>query len=394
MKIILSQTNRSFGNWELFTRSNELRNYEIEREKRKKIYLELKNFHNNHRSLESKIFKKSLKETLFGNKINVKELLNDPRIPPLHEFNLYSKALHSEEELDKFFNFCDVKLKILIEKTKNDIDILKKKLDNPKKILDYEYRNQSIYLKDFEKIQNEVLSQQNEEKQKLEEMNNYKKTLVSERQNLQKNLEKTMKIYLAVDKFIKSKKYDVYNLTDEQSKEIQNYYSMTCYKEQVTDYFDRHKENEYAEALKKGFMNRKIRSELEDLKKDFKKKLYEKSIYRPAIKGINRHFQGMEYLTQEELDNFDIELWQKQIDKSRVERMFEEEKEKEQLNNLRKKREELEVMLSRFFDRAVKKKNKPRVRELDKAKNELQKLEEVNESQQDQKYQDNLEFLH
>ncbi len=392
----MEKSGKNFGKWELFTRLNELRNYEIQREKRTKIYLELKELLLKHKNSDGKLFNRNeIKNSLFGPNIDIKKLLNDPKIPPLHEFNLYLKATQSEEDLDKFYKKCDIKFKKLIFQTKDDIENLRNKLNDPVRSYEYEKRNIVKYHEELDNLVKEIEENRGNQIKEAEELTFYKQTLISERKKQHQSLIESMDLIRQIKYYASRRNYDLYNLTEEQSKDVERFYSMSVYKKQMDHYLDIEKENEYAEIIKSGKINRKIKEELYEMKKEIKKKLYEKKIHRPEIPELATYnLDGIEFLLKSEIENTNIENWKSKISKESLEKFEKEEQDKEELMTLRKKRENFETMLWRFFDRAVKKKNKPRLNEMDKAKRELQKLESENAEKEENLLKEKVQVFH
>jgi hypothetical protein len=349
-----------------------------------------------HRNSNGKLLKRNdIKISLFGPDIDIKKLLNDPNIPPLHEFNLYLKATQSEEDLDKFYKKCDLKFKKLIFQVKQDIENLRTKLNDPVRSFEFEKRNIVKYHEEIGKFIKEIEDNREKQIDEAKELSVYKKTLISERKKEHTNLNESMEMIRQVKHYASRKNYDLYNLTEEQSKDVERFYSMCSYKNKINHYLDLEKEKEYAEIIKSGKINRKIKEELDEMKKEIKKKLYEKKIHRPEIEELATYnLDGIEFLLKSEIENTNIQDWKSYIPQENVDKYLNEEKDREELMTLRKKRENFETMLWRFFDRAVKKKNKPRLNEMDKARTELEKLESEQTAKEDKIYEERIKLLH
>ena len=399
---IHSQSGKNFSKWELFTRMNEVKTLVKEKETRDEIYEIIKNKIKSLKESSGKFLnQEEIKSALFGENLPLIKLQQDASIPPQHYFNLYIKAAQGEPELDRFYKKSNSFLKYQITEAKQQVELLRNKLENKKMAKTYERRNFYNYYDKFGEDYEKLKKDNKENLEIREELHNYKKAVAQSREAEFKELVKSAQFLKEVDIYTKKKGYDVFNLNSEQVNDLNKYRQTKIYEEQVKEYFLKEKEREYVDYLRRDEMTHKLKKKIDKLNEELKPLKEGQKVFRPTYKGETiPTLNEQDYLSQAELNLDDLEAWKSIVDKSTVDQMLLKEKKTIDGKALWKKRETYESLLWRFHDRQVKKTNKPRLWAIKDAREELFALEkerENNEAEETKKQNeslDNLRHLH
>jgi hypothetical protein len=381
---------------------NEVKTLVKEKETRDEIYQIIKNKIKSLKETSGKLLnEEEIKSALFGENLPLIKLQQDASIPPQHYFNLYIKAAQGEAELDRFYKKSNSFLKYQITQAKEQIDLLRNRLDNKKMAKTYERRNFYTYYEKFGEDYEKLKKDNKENLEIREELHNYKKAVAQSREAEFKELVKSAKFLKEVDIYTKKKGYDVFNLSHEQVEDLNQYRQTKIYEEQVKEFFLKEKEREYVDLLRRGEITHKLKKKIDKINEDLKPLKTDQKVFRPTFNGETiPTLNEQDYLSQAELNLDDLEAWKSIVDKSTVDQMLLKEKQSIDAKALWKKRENYESLLWRFHDRQVKKTNKPRLWTLKDAREELFALEkerESNEAEETRKQNeslDNLRHLH
>lgn len=360
---------------------NELQILIKEKETRDEIYKIIKNKIKSIKATSGKLMtEEEIKIALFGENLSLMKLQQDATIPPQHYFNLYLKAAQGESELDRFYKKSDSYLKYSIKQVQEQIKIQRGIMEDKKLSKAYEKRNFTNYYENYKEDLEKINKFNEENIESIQQVHNYKKALAQSRQAQFKEIAAAAKFYKEVDIYIKKKGYDVYNLTQDQVNDLESYRNAKAFELKVKDYFIKEKENEYVDLLKRGEMTHKLKKRFDKLNADLKSLKKEQKVFRPYVKGqLTSPIIEQEFLSQEELNLNDSQIWSTLVEKELVDEMLLNEKNKTGYEQLWKKREKYEEMLWRFHDRQVKKCNKPRLLEMKDAREELLSLERERE---------------
>jgi hypothetical protein len=366
-----TESGMNFSNYELFTLTHELKKYTDEKEKRDEIYNSLKQKLKEIKesSQDSKtINPDALKISLFGDKIKYQKISQDPFLPKNHYFNLYLQAVKSEEHLDNFYRTSNSYMKHLIKITSHKLDILKKTMSDRKLSKLYEKRNFLNNYTRFEEDKSKILQELLQTKSLRLERHNILKTIATIREEEFKNYQKQAEFLKGYEAFLKKKGYDPYNLNETQIKDLNTYQLSKEYEQNVKNIFIEEKEAEWVRFLQKGDLTTyKSVKQLNKIKEEMAKDKKELTIARVTPSGYDLPpIPNDEFLSQVELD-LQLEDLRQLVSKESIEEVLNKEKENEEKVELRKNRENYEVMLRKFHDRQVKKIRKPLIRDLREA---------------------------
>jgi hypothetical protein len=368
----------NFIEWESFTRSNQLESLIHEKEKRDKVYLELKEKIKNIKQdgpQGDKLVGEQLKKELFGNSFNIKKLETDALIPQQHYINLYILATKSEKELDRFYLKGDSYLRFMIKTVNHQINLFENKIISPKKARKYEKNNFTKYYSEYNTLKEKVL-----EADKKEENINLKKTraellnaLSFKRKTLYDTNLQTAETMKRVEIYSKIKSYDMNNLTEVQLKDLEDERNRILNETHLNNYFSQEYQNSYVEIIKNGNL-RKVAdwNKLEKFKKNFIERKQVKLHYEvPRGEFV---IENLNFLSQSEL-GYSVQDLEEIVSKQDVDHMNEMKEKEISKEKFIQDVQIYEKMLKNYYNRQVKKNRKPDIQDLNSTRDEIFKKE-------------------
>lgn len=372
---------KNFTEWELFLRTNELKTYKAEKEKRDAVYIHLKEKIKEIKESSKgdqqvdKIIRERMKSYLFGNKFPVYKLEQDALLPQQHYIQLYIKATKSEVELDTLYKTTDSYMKYLISQTQQQIDILKEMMMNRKLNEKYEKKYFTRYYSNYSDLEKKLEDDISVEEQK--ERHNLLQTLALKRNQIFNVNLKTAELMKCLEKYAMIQGYDINNLSEEQIKDLDGQQMKLETEELLQKYFAREYEETYISKLSVFELKKREWKELEILKKKFAPD--ETELFQASPKGESP-IKYSHLLSQDELNIRDLYILRQLVTEVDIEKAKNLQEFKEAEKNLFKQREKYELMLRRYFDRQVRKRDKADYNEILEVRGKIERpIKEENE---------------